>query len=373
MAKIVVGVNTAWNLINFRQGLLKALVSRGHEVIAVAPSDRYVLQIRELGCRYVDLKMTSGSKSPISDLLLFIRFIKIFSKEKPDIYLGFTIKPNIYGSLAARLSGAKVINNIAGLGTVFSERNWVTRVAEFLYRISLSRSSRIFFQNKEDKDLFVNRKIVSPAVVDVLPGSGVNLEKFIPVSMPRGKKIAFLMVSRLLWEKGVGQFVEAAKKVQVDCPEAEFRILGFLDVDNPSAIAREQMNKWVNEGSVQYLGQSDDVRAHIAAAHCVVLPSFYGEGTPKVLLEAAASARPIITTDSVGCRNTVDEGENGYLVTPRDELDLAEKIKSFITLSGEERSRMGSRSREKAEREFDEQLVVKRYLDAIEAVILDRY
>tara|TARA_B100001059_G_scaffold166754_1_gene166360 strand:- start:1193 stop:2308 length:1116 start_codon:yes stop_codon:yes gene_type:complete len=368
MAKIIVGVNTAWNLINFRQGLLKVLISKGHEVIAVAPSDRYVPNVQELGCRYLDLKMNSGSKNPINDLLLFIRFIKIFLREKPDIFLGFTIKPNIYGSFAARLFGAKVINNIAGLGTAFSERNWVTRVAEFLYRISLSGSSQIFFQNQEDRDLFVDRKIVTSGVVDILPGSGVDLEKFKPVSMPQGTKIIFLMVSRLLWEKGVGQFVEAAEMVRVNCPEAEFRILGFLDVDNPSAISREQMNKWVNEGSVQYLGQSDDVQAHIGAAHCVVLPSFYGEGTPRVLLEAAASARPIITTDSVGCRNTVDERENGYLAIPRDEIDLADKMMKFIALSDSEKSRMGENSRKKAEQEFDERFVVEKYLDVIEAV-----
>ena len=368
MPKIAIGVNTAWNVVNFRSSLITALVDKGYDVLVVAPSDRYVPAVKALGCRFINIRMNSGSKNPLRDCILFIKLLWLFLRERPDLYLGFTVKPNIYGSFAAWCSNTKIINNIAGLGAVFSRRTVLTRVVELLYRLSLSRSVCVFFQNEDDKNLFLRKKLVRPEVVGILPGSGVDLEKFKPAPMPQAEKIIFILISRLLWEKGVGEFVEAARIVRAQNPDTEFKILGFLEVDNPSAIRREQIEAWVADGSVTYLGQSDDVHAHIIGSHCVVLPSFYGEGTPKVLLEAAASARPIITTKSVGCRNTVDEGENGYLATPRDKFDLAKKMMDFIALSEKERSRMGAKSRQKAEQEFDQQIVVSRYLEAVQAM-----
>ena len=339
--------------------------------MAIAPADKYVPKVRELGCRFVELPMDAGGTNPVKDLLLLIRFLMVFQNEKPDIYFGLTAKPNIYGSIAARLSGVATVNNIAGLGTVFSQQGWLTCVTEFLYKISLLKSSKVFFQNEEDTQLFINKRLVNRNVVGLLPGSGINLLEFSALPMPQNKEVTFLLISRLLWEKGIEQFVVAAKILKSGGITAKFKILGFLDVNNPSAVPKDKVTEWVADGTIEYLGSTDNVRAEISRADCIVLPSFYGEGTPRVLLEAAASARPIITTDSVGCRNVVDEGVNGYLAIPRSGSDLAKKMEEFAALSARDRALMGFLGRKKAEREFDEQLVIREYQDIV-ATILKR-
>ena len=268
--------------------------------------------------------------------------------------------------------GVEVINNIAGLGAVFVTNNWLTKLVRGLYRVALSRSNKVFFQNDDDRQLFVLGGLVAEEVADRLPGSGIDLEQFQPSPLPESRSVRFLLIARMLWDKGVGEFVQAARMLKQRGVDAECSLLGFLDVRNPAAISRKQMDDWVAEGVVRYLGVSDNVREEIARAHCVVLPSFYREGTPRALLEAAAMARPIVTSDSVGCRDVVDDGVNGYLCKPKDAADLAEKMERIVALSPAERAAMGLRSREKAEREFDEQIVVKKYLEAIELALARR-
>jgi glycosyltransferase involved in cell wall biosynthesis len=261
-----------------------------------------------------------------------------------------------------------VVNNISGLGAVFIKDGWLTRLVRGLYRLALSRSTRVFFQNEDDRQLFVEGGMVRFEQTDRLPGSGVDLAWFTPVPMPHnGERVRFLLIARMLWDKGVGEYAEAARIVRKRYPQVEFCLLGFLDVQNPAAISRKQMAFWVEEGVVIYLGVTDDVRPYIAASHCVVLPS-YREGIPRSLLEAAAMCRPIITTDVVGCRETVDEGVNGYVCQPRDATGLAEKIEQMICLSPDSRAEMGRRGREKVEREFDERFVINRYLEVIEQI-----
>src|SRR5690606_12419504 len=224
-------------------------------------------------------------------------------------------------------------------------------------RLALSRSVKIFFQNDEDRALFVSGKLVSDAITDRLPGSGIDLDHFVPISLPNKKTLRFLLIARMLWDKGVGEFVEAARVLKGQGLNAEFCLLGFLDVQNPAAISRSQMDEWMEEGVICYLGASDNVAEEIALADCVVLPS-YREGVPRTLLEAAAMARPLVTTDSVGCRDVVDDGINGYLCKPQDAIDLADKMAQIVALSHAEREAMGQRGREKMEHEFDEQIVV---------------
>lgn len=365
----MIALNTAWNLVNFRSGLIAALVAEGFDVVAVAPSDEYVDQLIGLGCRYIPMPMDNKGTHPGRDLMLLFRFFKLMRTERPDIYLGYTVKPNIYGSLAANGLGIAVINNVAGLGTVFNQTGWLNWFVRILYRISLSRSATVFFQNSDDYQLFVSEKIVSRAVADCLPGSGIDLRKFVPVPLPAKASIRFLLVARMLWDKGVGEFVAAARYLKQRGIKAEFCLLGFLDTDNPSAISRAQMNDWEAEGFIQYLGVSNNVREEIAQADCVVLPSFYREGTPRALLEAAAMARPIVTTNSVGCRDVVDDGVTGYLCAPKDALDLAEKMANIVDLSHDERKLMGLRSRAKMEQQFDEEVVIQRYLEAIQLAV----
>ncbi len=369
--KVLISLNTAWNLVNFRAGLIRALVAAGYEVVAVAPTDEYAQRLVELGCRFVALPMDNKGTHPGRDLLLLWRFYRLLRRERPDVFLGYTVKPNVYGSLAAHALRIPVVNNIAGLGVVFINDSWLTRLVRGLYWLALSRSARVFFQNEDDRRLFVEGGLVRREVTGRVPGSGVDLGRFALVPLPIfEERIRFLLVARMLWDKGVGEYVEAARIVKRRFANADFLLLGFLDVQNPTAISRAQMDQWVTEGVVRYLGVSDDVRAEISTVDCVVLPS-YREGVPRTLLEAAAMGRPIITTDAVGCREVVDDGVNGYLCQPRDAVDLATKMELMISLSPEERAKMGRHGRVKIESEFDEQIVIVKYLETI-AELCDR-
>jgi glycosyltransferase involved in cell wall biosynthesis len=370
-AKIVIVANTAWNLVNFRSGLIKSLVVRGYAVIAAAPWDEYASQLESLGCRYIKLPMDSMGTHPGRDFLLLTRLLNLLFNERPAIFLAYTVKPNIYGSLAAHILRIPVINNISGLGTVFIAGGWLKELVRGMYRIALSRSAKVFFQNNDDRQLFISARILTASVTDQLPGSGVDLQRFTPQRMPERTTVRFLMASRMLTDKGVVEYVDAARILRQRCIEAEFCLLGFLDAKNPTAISRKQMADWVAEGTVRYLGAGDNVREEIAESDCVVLPS-YREGTPRALLEAAAMARPIVTTDSVGCRDVVDDGINGFLCEPRDASDLADKMERIAAMSRAAREVMGLRGREKVEREFDEQIVIEKYLEAIQAVLVSR-
>jgi glycosyltransferase involved in cell wall biosynthesis len=374
--KVVIALNTAWNLVNFRAGLIRALLAEGYEVVAVAPPDEYVTQLEAIGCCYVPMPMDNQGTHPGRDLLLFGRFWDLLARERPAVYLGYTVKPNVFGSLAAHSLGIPVINNIAGLGAVFIKDSWLTGLVRGLYRLALWQSAKVFFQNEDDRRLFVELKLVQSHVTDRLPGSGVDLARFAAdaVSSPSGQGrsgMRFLLVARMLWDKGVGEYVDAARMVRSRHPAAEFCLLGPLDVQNPAAIPRTQINAWVAEGVVNYLGVVDDVRSRLAEADCIVLPSFR-EGIPRTLLEAAAMSRPIITTDATGCREVVDAGSNGFLCRPRDVEDLAAKMEQMLELTPEARTEMGRRGREKVEREFDEKVVIRKYLDAIDELLVGK-
>jgi glycosyltransferase involved in cell wall biosynthesis len=282
------------------------------------------------------------------------------------VFLGYTAKPNVYGSLAAQALGIPVINNVSGLGTAFIRQGLLTRIVSGLYRLAFRRSARVFFQNPEDQDLFVSAGIVPPEKTALLPGSGIDLARFAPVApRERGERpFTFLLVARLLWDKGVGEYAEAARLVRARHPAARFQLLGFLDVANRTAVPRADVERWVAEGIIDYLGHAEDVRPLLAAADCVVLPS-YREGLPRTLLEAAAMGKPLIATDVPGCRHIADHGVNGYLCAVRDAGSLAEAMINMLGLPEAERRAMGKSARAKAEAEFDERLVVDRYLEAI--------
>lgn len=366
--KVVIALNAAWNIVNFRAGLIRRLIEAGHEIVAVAPPDAYVDQLKAMGVRYVPMPMDNQGVNPFRDLCLLLRFYIVLRRERPGVYLGFTVKPNVYGSLAAHVLGVPVVNNIAGLGSVFSKRNWLTIVVRALYRVALSRSVRVFFQNEDDRQLFVSAGIVQSHITGRLPGSGVDLVRFKQEAMPDRKvckKFRFLLIARMLWEKGVGEYVDAARVLRGRYPDVEFALLGFLDVENPMAISREQMNQWVAEGVVRYLGVSDQVEREIAESDCIVLPSFYREGVPRTLLEAAAIGRPIITTNAIGCREVVDDGVNGFLCRQRDVDSLVAQMVRMLILTEAERSQMGAASRHKAEHFFDERLVIDKYADIL--------
>ena len=366
---IVSSINASWNILNFRKGLVIALQAAGYRVVALAPEDDYSSRLAELGIEHVPIEIDNQGVSPPRDLRLLARYYAVLRKIRPAAFLGYTVKPNIYGSLAAQALGIPVINNVSGLGTAFIREGLLTRIVVGLYRIALRRSSRVFFQNPEDRDLFVSAKILRPEQATLLPGSGIDLTHFSEQPTERtDDRFRFLLIARLLWDKGISEYVEAARLVRKQHPEVRFQILGFLDVKNRTAVGRSDVAAWTEEKLIDYLGAADDVRPFIRDADCVVLPS-YREGLPRTLLEASAMGKPLIATDVPGCRHVVEDGRNGFLCGPRDAASLADAMLKILRLSPSERLRMGGAARARVETEFDERIVTGRYLTAVDEAL----
>jgi len=368
LTTVALSSNTAWYLFNFRAGLIRALLGRHFRVVIVAPQDEFSVRLAGMGCEVFDVRMDNMGSNPFFDARTLLIYRALYQRIRPAVALHFTVKPVIYGTLAARWAGVPCVSTVTGLGTAFLRDSWLTRVVERLYRVSQTWPEKVFFQNPDDLDLFVGRRLVSRNKVERLPGSGIDLSRFAVSPTPGNDAPVFLLIARLLWDKGVGEFVEAARRVKTRNPRTRFRLLGALGVANRTAISRDQVASWVQEGVVEYLGETDDVRPFIEAADCVVLPS-YREGTPRTLLEAAAMGRPVITTDSVGCREVVENGVNGYLCQVKDAGDLADKMERFLALPLDALADMGRKGREKMEREFDERLVIDRYLAVIGEIL----
>jgi glycosyltransferase involved in cell wall biosynthesis len=362
--RIAIGCNTSQYAWMSRSTLIVNIINAGHTVFVIAPKDKYSHKFESIGAKFIDLPMRMN-KNPISDIAIFLKFYMVLKKEGIELFLGYTIKPNIYGSLASHLLGVKVINNIAGLGTTFISENFTTQIVRFLYKLALAKSNKVFFQNNDDLDLFVENRLVKYETADLLPGSGVDLIKYVPTpqDIPTAN-FKFLLIARILWDKGIAEYVNAARIILKENKNVSFQLLGPLDVENPQAIPREIVKDWVAEGIINYLGVSDDVRIEISNADCVVLPS-YREGTPRTLLESAAMGKPLITTNAVGCKDVVNHNINGFLCNVRDHIDLAEKMLMMVSLSKYELLAMGENSRKKVEAEFDEKIVIKKYMSAI--------
>ncbi|MBN8544219.1 MAG: glycosyltransferase family 4 protein [Alphaproteobacteria bacterium] len=363
---LLISINSSWNIVHFRAGLLNALKGAGYRLISAAPHDDYTPKLEALVQQHIDLPMDNAGTSPFADMMLFIRYVFLLRRTRPAALLSYTVKPNIYGALAARLWGIPVIANVSGLGTAFIRNTWVTCVVKLLYRAAFARVHTVFFQNSEDRDLFIQSRLVVPEKALLLAGSGINLQHFVPSSSTATPQ-SFVLIARMLWDKGVGEFVEAARRVKASYPDAQFTLVGAMGAKNQSAVAHEVMDSWVAEGIITYRGMMEDVRLVMAQHACVVLPS-YREGLSRVLLEASAMGRPIITTDVAGCRQVVTHGKNGLLCRAQDAASLAERMIEFLELSDVQRERMGQESRAKAEAEFDEQRVFEAYLERIRSL-----
>ena len=367
--RIAVIGNYATNLWLFRRSLLEALVEQGHEVMVSAPDfdDDLIERLTRLGviCHPTELKR--NGVNPLEDIAYLLRVRRLLKSLRPDLTFAYAIKPVIYGSLAARSLGIRRhYNLVTGLGYTFGGHTLRQRVlsglVKTLCKAAFGASRRVFVQNPDDAALFLEHRLLPEDKLVVVNGSGIPLGDFERAPLPPGPPI-FLFIARLMVEKGIMQFVEAAKLLKGKHPEARFQILGPFD-SNPSSIQPDQLQAWVDEGVIEYLGETKDVRPYIADAHVFVLPSFYREGTPRSALEAMAMARPIITTDSPGCRETVIEGENGFLVPPRDHVALAEAIERFIDDPGLIQ-RASDASRQLAEDKYDVRKVNRTMLDAM--------
>jgi len=351
-----------------RANLGFAFQKEGYEVVFICPYDEYSQQLKK-HFAYVDIQINAKGTNPTEDLKTIYRYYQAYKELRPDVVLHYTIKPNIYGTIAASMLNIPSINNIAGLGTLFIKQNFVTKIAKWLYKFSQKRAAKIFFQNSDDKELFVLNNLVDENKTDLLPGSGVDLDKFKPLETKNdSKKFVFLMVGRVLKDKGVLELVEASKILKQKYDNFEVQLLGPVGVENRTAITKQEVEAWVKDGLVKYLGFSDNVAQYIAQADCVVLPS-YREGTPRSLLEAAAMAKPLIATNVVGCKEVVDDGVNGYLCEVKNAKDLADKMEKMLNLSAEQREAMGKAGREKMVKEFDEKIVIEKYSQSIDEIL----
>lgn len=358
MTRILILANNDLGLYKFRKELLQELVKQ-YEVYISLPDGKFVSNLTNLGCKFINTPINRRGTNPITDLKLFLRYIKILKKINPDVVLTYTIKPNIYGGIACRLLKTPYISNITGLGTALENKGLLQKIIVHLYKISLRKAKCVFFQNTENQQFFIDNNI-SVGKGRLIPGSGVNLEHFQVLDYPASDTIEFAFISRIMKEKGIEQYLEAAEYIKNKYPNTRFHICGFCEEDYQDILEEMQ-----SKGIIVYQGVLDDVREILKITHCTVHPTYYPEGMSNVLLESAACGRPVITTDRSGCREIVDDGVNGYLAKPKDTLDLIKKIEQFIALDFDKKKKMGLAGRKKVEKEFDRQIVVNAYMEEI--------
>lgn len=364
--KILLTINTSWNIYNFRLGLIMHLQKSGHELIALAPEDEFSLLLEKEGVRFYNLLINPKSTNPLHDLELLQNYYKKLKAIKPDIVLSYTIKPNIYASMACRRLNIPIINNVSGLGTVFIKRSTTSTIAKRLYRTAFKKSAWIFFQNQSDRELFEAFKLIPADRSSVVPGSGVNLDKF-NFNRKQNKGNRFLFVGRLLGDKGVRELIAAFNRLSSEYKDIELYLVGELGYNNRTAINKQELDNFLQNSQIKYLGKSDNVASVFKQANVMVFPS-YREGLSRSLIEAAAMQLPIITTDVPGCREVVENGKNGFLCAVRDSHDLYLRMKDIATITEDTRLAMGKYGRRKVENEFDEKIVIRKYIDKIKAI-----
>ncbi|MCZ4673876.1 glycosyltransferase family 4 protein [Citrobacter sedlakii] len=363
---ILLVANTLWSVYNFRYGVIRSLIENGYKVTVVGPHDQYVQQLTEMGCNIELINLSPQGKNPFKDLCLIYELISIYKKLKPDFIFHYTIKLNIYGSIAAKLTNSKSIAITTGLGFVFNQDTILTKFISLLYSLAFRYSKEVWFLNNDDKAIFIKKNILKEDKAFILESEGVDTEYFAPAikensSVELTSGVTFLLIARMLWEKGVGEYVEAARRIKEKYADVRFQLLGACDSENPGAISSQEISNWHREGIIEYLGVTKDIRPFITNADCVVLPSFYREGVPRVLMEAASMAKPIITTDNVGCKDVIIDGQTGFLCKSRDANDLVKVMLEFIAAPQVDKLRMGDCGRELMKEKFDEKIIIDIY------------
>lgn len=360
--RILILANNDIGLYKFRKELLECLISDGHTVYASLPEGDMIPDIEALGCEVIKTEISRHGTNPVQDLKLMQSYKRIIKEKKPDIVFTYTIKPNVYGGAACASLNVPYVANITGLGSAVENGGMMQKITLSLYRYGLRKAQTVFFQNKENEEFFTNKGLAL-GKHKMLPGSGVNLQYYLPVEYPGEDTIEFVFVARLMKEKGIDQYLEMAKIIKGKYPHTQFHICGYCE-EAYEDIVKEQQEK----GIVIYHGLVKNMQEIYEKVHCVVHPTFYPEGLSNVLLEASACARPIITTNRSGCREVIDDGVNGYIVKQQDSKDLIEKVEKFIGLTYGQKMAMGTAGRAKVEKEFDRQIVVRKYLNEIEFV-----
>lgn len=364
MVKKILFIDNGAHHVYGQSHIMDAFSKLGYSISVLVPDDKhYVNKIIDKGYEVIPIVIDGKSMNPVNNLLLIGKFISCIDKISPDLICSFTIKPNLYGAIAARKFNIPIIANITGLGYVFMQKGILHSIVVNLYKFAFKKLDHAFFQNPDDQQLMCSNEVFQDATeIDLLPGSGVDLNKF-PYSGVTDNSLVFLFSGRLLWDKGLEELVGAMRIIKIKYPNARLIIIGNYFLANPNGVKPEIVDSWVKEGIVEYKGMVDNVEEVMREMSCMVLPSYYREGIPRVLMEASSMGKPIITVDSVGCREVIDDGINGFIAKPRDINSLAEAMLKFIELPFDKKVEMGLQGRRKMEREFDQQIVIKKYLD----------
>jgi galacturonosyltransferase len=359
--RVLILANNDIGLYKFRRELLESLLKK-NEVYMCLPDGEFIPKMIEMGCRFEKYDFNRHGTNPIQDLKLFGFYRSLIKKIKPDIVFTYTIKPNVYGGAACASLRIPYVVNITGLGTAVENGGILQKITLFLYKNGLRKSQKVFFQNTENRDFMLRHGVVKGAY-DMLPGSGVNLSQYKVFDYPNGNTIDFTFIARVMKEKGIDQFLDAAQYIRKKYPDTRFHICGYCEQDY-----KDKLQELDRQGVIIYHGLVSDMTEIYKISSCIVHPTYYPEGLSNVLLESCACGRPIITTNRSGCREVIDDGVNGYIVNQKDSQDLIEKIEKFLSLSWGERRQMGLAGRAKVEKEFDRQIVIDKYLDEVKGV-----
>lgn len=362
MKKVLILVNHDVVIYNFRKELVERLLKDKYEVYISSPYGERIDDLVAMGCKHIESKIARHGTNVLEELKLLHNYKKTIKEIKPDGVLSYTIKPNIYGGMACRMLKVPYIANITGLGTAVENKGLMQNITTILYRIAFKKINCLIFQNTENRQFFIDKNIALDKH-RLVPGSGVNLEYFNVLDYPSNETIEFAFISRIMKEKGIDQYIEAAQLIRNKYPNTKFHICGFCE-----EAYEDKLKALQEKGIVIYHGMQRDVRIILQKTHCTIHPTYYPEGMSNVLLESSACGRPIITTNRSGCRETVDDGVNGFVVEQQNSKDLIEKIEEFLKLSYEEKKQMGLAGRKKVEKEFDRQIVVGAYMDEIDKI-----
>lgn len=363
MKKILIIGNNDVGLYNFRKELIEELITDGFTVHFTVPYGEKVELLKKTGAAYSPIEINRRGTNFLEDYIVYQQYITLISMVKPDIILTYTIKPNIYGGIAAKRLHIPCIATVTGLGTALQGNSLKTKIIKQLYQYGIKKDEMVFFQNESNKEFFLKQDLVDERRITTVSGSGVNTEYFAPEKVPH-TSVNFLFVARLMREKGIEEYLEAAKAIKKKYGNVVFQLLGYYDEDR----YKKQVEDLVSEGIVEYLGVSADTRVEMALADCIVLPSYH-EGMSNVLLEGAAFGMPLITTDISGCREAVEDGVTGFLCAKQDAESLTAAIEKFLKLDHSQRIEMGRKGREKMIREFDRKLVTEKYIDCIKSIL----
>lgn len=369
--RIMIVANTTWNIFNFRLNIVRKLIQEGHEVVVLAPVDKFISYTESIPeVTHVPIQhLHRDSVNPIRDLRLLLELIRLYRKYKPDLILHYTVKPNIYGAVAARVFKIPSIGVITGLGYSLIHEGWINRVTRLLYKFTLRFHRKVIFENQDDKVLFEQSGLVPSSKGMSIKGCGVDTTLFSPNGNGRMPGVTiFTFIGRLLYDKGVKEFIEAAREVRKQNAQVQFWLIGEIDKENPSAVHNEDLVTWIRDPSIHYYGATDNIRKFIEKSDCIVLPS-YREGMPRVIMEAMAMERPVITTETAGCRETVDAGINGYLVPIKDSKALAVAMNTFLQLDSNAKLNMGMAGRQKVLREFDDRIIADQLYNIIKTLL----